>query len=137
VYVTSYVERFGVRLYFHYYASPTPMLWYKEEVIYAKLPGVQWGKKINVLKLGVEAGPQLSSFSVHPNPANGYVTLTSARHTQPLQVSLYDITGRRFYFGSCTSNTLTISTRELPSGMYFLEVAGSGSRQTQKVVVQH
>ena len=136
--ISNWVENFGTRASFYYYASPMPIEYDRLEVTYANLPGLTWGRKINVAALGVSApgGSQAGTFIVQPNPTNNEVTISSTAYRQPLQVTMRNTSGqcvRQFSF----SERLTMPTADLAPGLYSLEVTGKEVRQIVKLVVQH
>ena len=74
-------------------------------------------------------------FTVFPNPANDFVHLSGVDFI-PSEISLTDISGRLILFNS--SYNTTISTANVPSGMYFLQVKDQSGRVHQlKIVVKH
>jgi hypothetical protein len=74
-------------------------------------------------------------FTVFPNPANDFVHLSGVDFI-PSEISLTDISGRLILLNS--SNNNTISTANVPGGMYFLQVKDQSGRVHQlKIVVKH
>jgi hypothetical protein len=84
-------------------------------------------------KLNRESGV----FNVFPNPAQNELNVASTLSTQGMDVTLRNITGQVVFESHFTGNKNRISTSELPSGMYFVEVMSGENRQTFKVQVQH
>jgi hypothetical protein len=92
----NWVEDFGARLsYEYYYSGPQPIEFDRTEVSYANLPGLTWGKKINVLALGVNSSgkPAAGAFVVQPNPANSVIRISSTKYTRPVQATLRNVSG--------------------------------------------
>jgi hypothetical protein len=74
-------------------------------------------------------------FTVFPNPANDFVHLSGVDFI-PSEISLTDISGRLILLNS--SNNSTISTSNVPAGLYFLQVKDQSGRVHQlKIVVKH
>lgn len=136
--VANYVEDFGQRLKGEYgEQAGVPLLYYRNEIVYANVSGMRWGNKMRLSKLGVGETLQASSFRVQPNPADGYVTVASPFVQQVLQVRMMSVSGQEYYRRSFTGGSFVVPTKDLVAGMYFLEVSGKGGRQTFKVVVRH
>ena len=73
--------------------------------------------------VGVEEPlPQHTSLLIYPNPTNGNVTIVTSGGDELL---LYDLTGKLVTtYTMPTQTDLTISTQELASGIYFLQLKG-------------
>ena len=72
------------------------------------------------------------SFSISPNPAQDFVTITT---TSPVQeITIYDIIGRVIYNtkNSSLSTTITIGTQDIPNGIYLVEIDDT----VQRLIVQ-
>ena len=78
--------------------------------------------------LGVENSPPLEEqewFSLSPNPAQQQVTVSlPAPPTTPQQLQVYDATGREVQTHLLTQQQTTISTANLPQGIYYLCLQG-------------
>lgn len=85
---------------------------------------------------------QYDLAEVYPNPVRERGTVEIAvRETQEVTVALYDVLGRRMrvlYEGALSGNTtkpLTIQTRGLASGLYFVRVRGEHFAASQKLML--
>ncbi len=85
-----------------------------------------------IAPVGVEeiAAPQ---FSVAPNPSNSSCTIYFENAVTQEQIGIYDITGKLMQWVQVPagSNSVECSTVELPSGLYFIHSANSGSDKLQ------
>ena len=72
-----------------------------------------------------------ASFSVYPNPATDFVTLSNANGAQ---VKVIDIMGRVVMQQTINSNSQQISTKALENGVYMLQVTNNGNTTTQKLI---
>lgn len=72
-----------------------------------------------------------ASFSVYPNPATDFVTLSNANGSQ---VKVIDIMGRVVMQQTINSNSQQISTKALENGVYMLQVTNNGNTTTQKLI---
>lgn len=81
------------------------------------------------------------NFTAYPNPTNNVLHLNMLLAKQgSLQVSMINIAGQKVYgFESANYNggasTLSISTADLPTGVYILSVTTAQSRMSTKVVI--
>lgn len=77
-----------------------------------------------------------NSLEVYPNPAANTLNITLS--SPEAYVRLYDVTGKMVLNEKITLERNSISTANLPDGVYVCEVVGDGKlRKTQKVVIQH
>ncbi len=74
-------------------------------------------------------------FTVYPNPANGYIKLTSENIINDVKV--IDIAGKVLLNNYGVSNTkVEINTNELPGGIYFIHVNdNTGNSSTKRIVI--
>ena len=72
------------------------------------------------------------SFSLYPNPARHLVTISSA--TPFSKISIYTITGQKVYENLLPHELLTrtVSVRQLPKGVYFLQI----EETAQKLIIR-
>ena len=80
-------------------------------------------------------------LSITPNPAiNETIIRFGGRTFKPSRLSLYDISGRKInelWRGRLNKNyTLRLNKRELPSGIYFLQLETGGYIKREKVIVE-
>ena len=75
-----------------------------------------------------------AAFSIIPNPAQDVVTIQLPNiSTEPLSLTICDISGRLVQTIPIQGNTTTISTQQLATGMYLCKL--SNSNDTQKLVI--
>jgi len=79
--------------------------------------------------------PFKSALQVWPNPANEILSF-QVETDGPTTVALLDILGRVVMFQETENNQGFFSLKNLPSGVYILEVRGKNLHQCQKVVVE-
>jgi hypothetical protein len=82
----------------------------------------------------VPSKDQNVKLKVYPNPANDKVTIT-----WPVQGgytwALKSLAGSKLSFGTQLAGNATISTINLPEGMYFLEVHSAKEHKVEKVII--
>ena len=76
------------------------------------------------------------SFIIYPNPANDVIKISAPINTTAT-VLLFDAVGRKLISTIISNNTSEISTANIPSGTYLLQVTGFDAVQIQKIVVKH
>ena len=79
----------------------------------------------------------LESLNAYPNPANDELKV-SWDQTDDVSVRLFNTRGQLVYYNKETSlvEPLSINTRPLASGIYFLKVSSSSGSTTKKIVVE-
>ena len=88
--------------------------------------------KIVLLNNKTSAG----SFIVYPNPANAVIKISAPINTTAT-VLLFDAVGRKLISTIISNTTSEISTANIPSGTYLLQLSGVDAVQIQKIVVKH
>ncbi|MEP7235617.1 MAG: T9SS type A sorting domain-containing protein, partial [Ignavibacteriota bacterium] len=92
-----------------------------------------WARSGVALELGT------SSFSVHPNPANGNTINVDfgTSLAQESTVSLYDILGNQLNYQRVRQGATetSIATGSLPNGMYYLRMSSGASIITRKIEI--
>ena len=78
-------------------------------------------------------------FFIYPNPVNDMLTLVhNFENSEFLILSTFDITGRQFeleYY--LNDNRISIDTRKLANGIYFIALKAKNQNAFKKFVVQH
>ena len=72
------------------------------------------------------------TLKIYPNPASSMATVVipgTEQGTGNYRLSIYDITGREVRSYKINQPSLTINTKELGSGLYFLRLSVLGGRQ--------
>lgn len=74
-----------------------------------------------------------ASISVYPNPTNDILNIETKETSKPLQIKLYNTTGKEVIKTNLTSNQINISN--LPQGLYLLNIISNGKIiKTEKIV---
>lgn len=88
--------------------------------------------------LNIENIAPHTGLKIYPNPANDWMTIEIPTQNQSYQVQVVDISGREIYQGQNSGNTHSIPVKELPEGMYLVNVSFSdGTTNTQRFVVKY
>ncbi len=78
-------------------------------------------------------------FNVYPNPSNGNVNITLSSN-EDVQVSLFDIRGRKVYANQFNNNAATFSKaidfKSVAAGVYMLTIESGAKKATKKIVIQ-
>jgi len=83
--------------------------------------------------------PEAIQFSVYPNPADQHITVSVSSNHSPSHISVESILGQQVWKGqmSAEQNKLTIDTRELKAGIYFVRLTSeSGKEGFKRFVVR-
>jgi len=78
------------------------------------------------------------TLRMYPNPATGCFYLESPGSTGPVQVALFDVTGRPVYRRTAepSAGVLEIITLHLPEGCYYLQaITGAGKLYSDKIEI--
>jgi len=116
-------------------ADDIPGRWIGEEIAYASFALAE-----RHFRGRVDALPHAATSGIYPNPVRGSapVTIELARPTSGLEVSLFDVTGRRLRTErravSRGQEFLSWNVDAPRSGVYFVRVAGDGWESSHKVV---
>jgi len=82
-----------------------------------------------------------SDFTVYPNPASGDVYIPFERVSpdgQPVNLSVYNVTGSEVYTAVLQGDASHISISELPNGLYYVTtVTNKGERFKTRLMVSH
>jgi len=73
------------------------------------------------------------SFSVYPNPFESEINVIGFNNPVNVKIEFYNALGQKVLEASFSTQT-TISTENLPSGMYFLKLTENGKATTYKVI---
>lgn len=100
------------------YANPTPQLGYG-------IPNYNTALSNALGILEVEKG----SVILYPNPVNDVVNITTQSFSANTTIEIYSILGQKVLETKATSASSSVSTTNLPSGIYFCKIA-SGTHNT-------
>ncbi|GEP51044.1 T9SS C-terminal target domain-containing protein [Flavobacterium noncentrifugens] len=87
--------------------------------------------------LGTQDFSLADQTNVYPNPSDGNFNIENSKLLRIETVSLYDIQARliREIKVNTTEATIPIAMPELPSGVYFIEIATAGDRSVKKIKI--
>ena len=77
------------------------------------------------------------ALSIAPNPATTSINITVNEALNDAELTLYDLQGRACYNSKMCGSRHEIPTNDLPSGIYFVKVAGSQGVAVKKVAIGH
>ncbi len=93
------------------------------------------GIKVNAVHDLASEGPK--ELRIAPNPSNGHFTLhMAATTTEPVELTVTDIAGRRVKEMSTTTNRDTEVYIDTPPGLYFIQAATRSGKWSAKVLIQ-
>ena len=76
-------------------------------------------------------------LSITPNPATTHITITANETLNDAELTLFDLHGKVCYSSKMHGIRHEIPTLGLPSGIYFVKVAGSHAITVRKVAIRH
>lgn len=77
------------------------------------------------------------ALSIAPNPATTSITITVNEALDDAELTMYDLQGRACYNSKMCGSRHEIPVYDLPSGIYFVKVAGSQGVAVKKVAIGH
>ena len=77
--------------------------------------------------------PKKRELLLYPNPAKNLVKIGHSLQIQPDEISMFDLTGRNI---NVTINNSIIDVKNLPSGIYIVQLTREDRAIRQKLVVQ-
>ena len=80
---------------------------------------------------------QKDIIKIYPNPAHDYINISfGEKPIRPFVVNIHDGLGKTIYSKVLmTANLVTIDTKSISKGMYFVTITIDEKRQTQKIIV--
>ncbi|RDI11893.1 T9SS type A sorting domain-containing protein [Flavobacterium sp. AG291] len=80
--------------------------------------------------------PRHETLTVHPNPAKNYIniTLSNIIIDKELNVSIYDINGRKIYDNTIINDLTSINVSELQEGVYIINIISDKGKFTSKFI---
>lgn len=78
-----------------------------------------------------------ATISVTPNPTTTHITITVSEALNHAELTMYDLHGKTCYSGKMHGSRHEIPTYGLPSGIYFVKLAGCNGATIKKVAIQH
>ncbi|MCH4829943.1 T9SS type A sorting domain-containing protein [Flavobacterium columnare] len=83
--------------------------------------------------LNNEKNNEIEGLSVHPNPANSVLNITSGNFEEK-QIEVYNTWGKKTLSTKVTDQTVNISS--LTKGIYFAKITEKGKTATRKIIVE-
>lgn len=85
----------------------------------------------------MESNQIASTLSIFPNPAAEVISLQTGTIFQQGKVNVYDMVGRLVYsIENMTGETLQLNLKDLPEGMYLIEVLEDNRIWNGKAVIK-
>ncbi len=91
---------------------------------------------IGGFNIGIEEVHSETNFSFYPNPASNTIVLEFANDNENRVINIYNTVGKQLLSKDLgTEISATISTENLPSGIYYLEIIENNSRKMEKLII--
>lgn len=110
-------------------------------VILENSDGTKVNKGLNPIiildkSLSVEDEILRNSISLYPNPAKDFITVQKNDNFESLQLELYSISGAKVMSDVIDSNSKTIQTNHLSSGIYLMRIKSDKTVITKKLIIK-
>jgi uncharacterized protein (TIGR02145 family) len=76
------------------------------------------------------------NFLVYPNPVNDILKIETPSETDDATLSIFSIEGRLVFSSKLQSSESRINLKDLPNGIYMLQISGSGTLFNSKIIKQ-
>jgi hypothetical protein len=104
-----------------------------DQANYYRLKQVDKDGKFSYSPIRVIAFNPDNVLTVSPNPANGFIKITSSAAN--VQVVIYDLTGKRVAAMQLNSGVAQMSTSKLSKGLYTVVAQSNGTKLAEKKIV--
>jgi len=75
------------------------------------------------------------TFSIIPNPAKDYATISFSKTVDNGTIAVYDMTGKQVIKQSLNGNTYKLNTQSLKSGLYVIKVKTATGNYNQELII--
>lgn len=76
-----------------------------------------------------------ADLSLYPNPTRGKVQFAGLEKLETLDVSIFDLNGKKVWEGKIDQNNATLNTEQLPKGMYQVQLRVEVGMVVKKLIV--
>jgi hypothetical protein len=86
-----------------------------------------------------DIGTTPEQFLIYPNPATDRIYINASLNSTGAQITLLDLNGRVINLVECTQSitNTSMSTSDLPNGMYLMQLSSGKVNKTIKISVNH
>jgi hypothetical protein len=86
-----------------------------------------------------DIGTTPEQFLIYPNPATDRIYINASLNSPGAQITLLDLNGRVINLVECTQSitNTSMSTSDLPNGMYLMQLSSGKVNKTIKISVNH
>ena len=77
-----------------------------------------------------------SGMLIYPNPTTGLIYIETSGFELPVQLDLFDLSGRKVMNRNLNTNSLTIDLSNFENGVYILQLESSGVIKEMKIIKQ-
>ena len=91
----------------------------------------------NYIPATIPENPVTNNYNIYPNPGNDYFNLDLSSQQYPVELKVYDISGKLLSSETIENNYQRIHTSDLKSGLYFIRITDNNKlEKTVKWVKQ-
>ncbi|MBQ9474356.1 MAG: T9SS type A sorting domain-containing protein [Bacteroidales bacterium] len=77
------------------------------------------------------------TFTIAPNPASAFITVSTGEFLNNTSITVYDLQGKVCYHSLMQGDRHEICTSGFPTGIYFVKVVGHNTSIVRKVAIRH
>jgi hypothetical protein len=85
----------------------------------------------------VSRAMQVADVEIYPNPTDKQLMITALEPERSFNYNLVDIAGKTIRKGQSIEGRSVVETSDIPTGIYYLHIQGSGMLLNRKVLVKH
>jgi hypothetical protein len=80
---------------------------------------------------------QVADVEIYPNPTDKQLMITALEPERSFNYNLVDIAGKTIRKGQSIEGRSVVETSDIPTGIYYLHIQGSGMLLNRKVLINH
>jgi hypothetical protein len=79
----------------------------------------------------------VTAVDIYPNPANRQIVITGVDPEHTFTYTLSDIAGKTILKGHSQGGKAQFDTADIPAGVYYINIVGTGIHINRKVLINH
>jgi hypothetical protein len=79
----------------------------------------------------------VTAVDIYPNPANRQIVITGVDPEHILFITMYDVSGKNILKGHSQGGKAQFDTADIPAGVYYINIVGTGIHINRKVLINH
>jgi hypothetical protein len=79
----------------------------------------------------------VTAVDIYPNPANRQIVITGVDPEHILFITMYDVSGKNILKVHSHGGKAQFDTADIPAGVYYINIVGTGIHINRKVLINH